>query len=135
MSSHPAGSASSYDYSRQWLSAAEIAAMKLPALPHTKRKINERARRHRWHSRARYGRAGGKEFPIDSLPPPVRDEIYRGLVSLPGESQNPRPSLSHNGQSSAAADAFGRPGVPPRSLGSNTAAAARAPSTLADGDS
>lgn len=68
-----------------WYSAAEIAALGLPGLPGTKRKVNEFAKANRWHerlgasgmalARPRAGRGGGIEFHIDVLPPAARFKI------------------------------------------------------------
>lgn len=70
---------------RQWYSAAELAALSLPGLPGTKRKINELARADRWSerfgasgaplARPRAGRGGGIEFHIDVLPPAARFKL------------------------------------------------------------
>lgn len=68
-----------------WYSAAEIAALALPGLPRTKRKVNEFAKANRWAerlgtngmllARPRAGRGGGTEFHIDVLPPAARFKI------------------------------------------------------------
>ena len=65
-----------------WLSAAQIAALALPGLPCSKRKINERAQRERWAlrsnalgerlTRPRAARGGGIEYHVDVLPAEAR---------------------------------------------------------------
>lgn len=57
---------------REWASAAELAAMKLPGLPTTKVGMLERAARDGWQSRPRQGRGGGAEFHYAALPPAAR---------------------------------------------------------------
>lgn len=68
-----------------WYSAAELAALALPGLPGTKRKINEYAKLNLWGerlgtggmalARPRAGRGGGIEFHIDVLPPAARFKL------------------------------------------------------------
>jgi len=60
-------------------SAAELAAMKLPGLPTSERRINDRARKEGWTSRQVPGK-GGKggmrtEYAVSSLSPEVRNAI------------------------------------------------------------
>lgn len=55
-----------------FLSAAEIAAEKLPGLPTVKRAVNRLANSSRWISRPRAASGGGTEYAIDSLPPAAR---------------------------------------------------------------
>lgn len=60
-----------------WLSASEIAALTLPGLPSTKRKINAMAERLGWNHRSdfarpRVGRGGGFEYHFHLLPSAAR---------------------------------------------------------------
>ena len=56
-----------------FLSAAEIAAEKLPGLPvSVKRAVNRLALDGRWASRPRSGNGGGLEYSVESLPPAAR---------------------------------------------------------------
>lgn len=55
-----------------FLSAAEIAAEKLPGLPASQRGIQFAAERGRWQSRPRTGRGGGTEYALESLPAEAR---------------------------------------------------------------
>ncbi|UGA45979.1 Mu transposase C-terminal domain-containing protein [Bradyrhizobium quebecense] len=57
---------------KAFLSAAEIAAEKLPGLPNVERAIKRNADRLGWTSRPRSGRGGGLEYAIDSLPATAR---------------------------------------------------------------
>lgn len=76
---------------RQWYSAAELAALSLPGLPGTKRKINELAKADRWSerlglsgmplARPRAGRGGGIEFHIDVLPPAARFKLAQDATA------------------------------------------------------
>lgn len=68
------------------LSAAEIAALKLPGLPATKRGVLFAAHRGEWASRARTGPGGGLEYSIDSLPEAARIAYvgrHAEIVDLP----------------------------------------------------
>lgn len=57
---------------KMFLSAAEIAALKLPGLPTVKRAVNRLAQSRQWSSRPREGRGGGVEYAVESLPPEAR---------------------------------------------------------------
>lgn len=62
---------------KQWLSAAEIAALNLPGVPSTKRNVIKVAARERWlgnatFCRERQGRGGGYEFHFSALPAEAR---------------------------------------------------------------
>ncbi|MDX9862592.1 MAG: DNA-binding protein, partial [Rhodospirillales bacterium] len=57
---------------KQWMTAAELAALGLPGLPATKRNVNEAAKRHDWPYRPRSGRGGGVEYDTTRLPMPAR---------------------------------------------------------------
>lgn len=47
-----------------WLTANELAELRVPGLPTSKRKVNERAKREGWPSRPREGKGGQREFPV-----------------------------------------------------------------------
>lgn len=55
-----------------FLSAAEIAAEKLPGLSSAERAIKRTAEKQGWQSRPRAGRGGGLEYALESLPPEAR---------------------------------------------------------------
>lgn len=57
---------------KMFLSAAEIAALKLPGLPASPRGVLFAAQRAAWASRPREGRGGGIEYAVTSLPPEAR---------------------------------------------------------------
>lgn len=57
---------------KTWLSASELAALGLPALPGTKRSMVRVAARGGWQSRPRAGRGGGLEYALESLPAEAR---------------------------------------------------------------
>jgi putative transposase len=75
---------------KTWLTAAELAELRLPGLPRVKRKVNERAADERWAlrtddkgaplARPRRGRGGGLEYHVSLLPASARVELVkRGL--------------------------------------------------------
>lgn len=55
-----------------FLSAAEIAAEKLPGLSSAERAVKRTAKRQGWQSRPRAGRGGGVEYALESLPAEAR---------------------------------------------------------------
>lgn len=55
-----------------FLSAAEIAALKLPGLPASRRGVQFAAERGHWAARPRSGQGGGVEYAVDSLPAEAR---------------------------------------------------------------
>jgi putative transposase len=57
---------------KMFLSAAEIAAEKLPGLPSVERAVKRTAGKMGWTSRGRAGRGGGLEYSVESLPPAAR---------------------------------------------------------------
>lgn len=77
---------------KHWFSAAELAELKLPGLPHHKRKVNERAASDGWAlrtghfgeplSRPRQTRGGGLEYHVDVLPAAARAAIAAAGVSV-----------------------------------------------------
>ena len=95
---HPAAPQALSD---QWLSAAEIAEARLPGLPTTKRKVNERAEGDLWAFRVgpngeplcrkRARRGGGLEYHVSILPPGARLALAKRseaeiVVPLPNRS-------------------------------------------------
>ncbi|WP_303763458.1 transposase domain-containing protein [Sphingobium yanoikuyae] len=84
---------------RQWFTAAEIADLALPGMPHTKRKVNERADRENWalaideagvpRARPRKGRGGGLEYHLSLLPDAAKGELVRrGLAFVPANDED-----------------------------------------------
>ncbi|WP_345900692.1 Mu transposase C-terminal domain-containing protein [Martelella sp. UBA3392] len=61
----------------QWFNAAEIAAMDIPGLPTTQRRIKDRAARDCWEERPRRAERGGVEYHTTSLPLEARQELAR----------------------------------------------------------
>ncbi|ACF01867.1 Integrase catalytic region [Rhodopseudomonas palustris TIE-1] len=57
---------------KDYLSAAEIAALALPGLPASKRGVAFAAERAGWEKRQRSGKGGGLEYAVTSLPPQAR---------------------------------------------------------------
>lgn len=57
---------------KDYLSAAEIAALALPGLPATKRGVAFAAERAGWAARERNGKGGGVEYAVAALPPEAR---------------------------------------------------------------
>ncbi len=71
-----------------WLTAAEIAALALPGLPTTKRRVNALASACGWdadarRARARQGHGGGLEYHIELLPPAAR-MAYAARIAATG---------------------------------------------------
>jgi len=74
---------------REWFTAAELAQLQLPGVPHDKRAMNRHARASRWliqHdkmgnplARPREARGGGLEFHVSLLPGPARIELGRKI--------------------------------------------------------
>ena len=52
---------------KRWYSATELAALKLPGIPTTKRGIHRRAVRENWRWRPRRRRGGGREYHLPSI--------------------------------------------------------------------
>lgn len=67
---------------REFYSAAELAAMRLPGVAHNKRSINAYAERHQWHLRGdgkmrrRVGVGGGFEYHVSLLPSEAREALF-----------------------------------------------------------
>jgi putative transposase len=64
-----------------WYTAAELAALRLPALPASPQGINAKAKRDKWSSRRRDGSAQAWEYPISTLPSAARDALISHLLS------------------------------------------------------
>ncbi|MDR3438909.1 DNA-binding protein, partial [Telmatospirillum sp.] len=65
---------------KEWMTAAEIAGLKLPGLPATKRRVNDLASRETWERRERSGRGGGFEYRVSSLPAAAQRALATSLV-------------------------------------------------------
>lgn len=62
---------------REWFTAAELADMALPDIPHSRVGVTQRATRQGWVARPRAGRGGGREFHYAALPPRARAVLLR----------------------------------------------------------
>lgn len=88
---------------KEWFTAAELEQLKLPGIPTTKRKINERAAGERWAlrttqagaplARPRQARGGGIEYHLDVLPAATRATLAgmgvasaADIVAAPGST-------------------------------------------------
>lgn len=58
--------------SKDWLSARELASLRLPELPMSGFRMRELAKADGWAKRKRAGRGGGNEYHIDALPERAR---------------------------------------------------------------
>ena len=65
---------------KEWLTAQEIAELKLPGLPTAHKNILAKAKAEHWESRPREGRGGGREYHIRNLPPAARTELARRIA-------------------------------------------------------
>ncbi|PAL25504.1 transposase domain-containing protein [Sphingopyxis sp. GW247-27LB] len=75
-----------------WFTAAELADLKLPGLPATKRKVNERAAKECWAlqadsegmplARPRQARGGGLEYHLSVLPSATRTALVRRGIAI-----------------------------------------------------
>ncbi len=63
------------------MTAAELAAAKLPELPSTESAMIRRAKREEWPCQKREGRGGGWEYPISALPEAARLVLARALAA------------------------------------------------------
>ena len=68
---------------REWASAAELAAMKLPGIPTGKKNVLRHADRDGWQSRPRQARGGGREFHVSSLPVEARTAFISRQLGIP----------------------------------------------------
>ncbi|MBI3452366.1 MAG: hypothetical protein HY057_05945, partial [Rhodospirillales bacterium] len=91
---------------KTWFSAAELAG--LPGLPGTERAIQLKSARQSWPHRKRAGRGGGREYPLDALPPATRSHLAARIVAAArraaaggtapsGALEPPPPAHSPNG--------------------------------------
>lgn len=71
----------SFDRSR-WLSAAEIAGLRLQGLPTTQQSINRRAKAEGWSCVDRPGRGGGRLYAIAGLPDDARKDYATRALDL-----------------------------------------------------
>lgn len=88
-----------------WLSAQQIADLRLPGLPKNKRKVNELASRERWAfkvaadgsplARTRKGQGGGIEYHADLFPPAARLFLAKG--SSTGSAQGDEQPVDRHG--------------------------------------
>jgi putative transposase len=67
---------------KEWLTAAEIAALRLPGIPHTTRGVAKMADRQRWVRRDRAGSGGGSEFNLVMLPRDARIELAKRATGV-----------------------------------------------------
>jgi transposase InsO family protein len=85
----------------EWLTAREIAAARLPGLPHSKRKVNALARRGDWLAakaadgsplaRRRNGKGGGLEFHVSLLP-----QVSRGRLEARAAREKPAETVARD---------------------------------------
>lgn len=70
---------------KDYYTALELADMRLPGLPGTKRNVNRLAVKQGWAGRERDGKGGGREYAVDSLPGRARGAILKmfGPLTLP----------------------------------------------------
>lgn len=92
---------------REWLSAAEIAALGLPGMPDSKRAVNRIASREGWDgrrnaadeplARERGGRGGGTEYHYSLLPSYAQARLVAlGTVAVPDERREVRESVARD---------------------------------------
>lgn len=91
----------------EYLSAKELADLKIEGLPETRQKIQELAKRQNWQSRPRKGRGGGLEYEVAKLPPEIQAAIRQhqqkqvlSAVALPAiaDTLPEKPDLSGSTQ-------------------------------------
>jgi putative transposase len=97
---------------KQWLSASEIAALRLPGLPASKRGVQFLAQRRQWKGRKREGQGGGIEYPVDVLPVEARAAYVAQHVqaievpkSIAREASTEAAAISLSGPATEARDA------------------------------
>ncbi len=61
----------------EWFTAAEIAELRLPAVPRSKSAVIRAAKRLRWRLRQRKGRGGGNEYHVSALPDAAKAALLR----------------------------------------------------------
>lgn len=82
---------------QEWYTAAELAALRVPGLPTSKRHVNERASIEAWAlrtdaagrplARPRAARGGGIEYHLDALPPAVRAHLAPAAPATPAPAE------------------------------------------------
>lgn len=72
---------------KEWWTARELAAARLPGLPTTRRGVQFLAGREGWAKRVRSGSGGGFEYPSTALPGPARDELVRRQLAEGGRQE------------------------------------------------
>ena len=80
---------------KEWMTAAEIAALKLPGLPTSERGNQIRADRDGWEKRKRSGAGGGFEYRVASLPGEAQKSLARKHMKAPStlvKAELPAPS-------------------------------------------
>ena len=65
----------------EYITAFEMAKMKISGLPESDRRLREKAKRENWRSRPRAGRGGGVEYEIAALPAPIREAVEKKLAA------------------------------------------------------
>ena len=65
----------------EYITAFEMAKMKISGLPESDRRLREKAKRENWRSRPRVGRGGGVEYEIAALPTPIREAVEKKLAA------------------------------------------------------
>lgn len=76
---------------RAWLTASQLADLKLPGLPGSKFRVIERARREGWASRKRSDRGGGSEYCVQSLLKSLPEGARRSLLKAVTETAGDDP--------------------------------------------
>lgn len=75
---------------KRWFTAKEIAAAKLPGMPHSEKGMIKRAKREGWEAQQRMGRGGGYEYHISNLPLEARraleGQLAAQLLTRPAEA-------------------------------------------------
>lgn len=79
---------------REWFPAAELAALRLPGLPHSKAGLARLATAQHWRRRIATGRGGERyEYHVTALPPRAFDNLVeRILATLPAPAPITAPS-------------------------------------------
>ncbi|MBX3504330.1 MAG: transposase [Parvibaculum sp.] len=65
---------------KSWLTASQLADLKIPGLPASKFRVIERARREKWACRKRADRGGGSEYCVQSLLKSLPEGARRSLL-------------------------------------------------------
>ena len=81
---------------KPFMTARQIADAALPDLPHSKRRVNERANREGWKNRPHQGRGGGKEYAIQSLPDKALMELkFRDIEAAAEKTKSDDPRFDY----------------------------------------